>query len=80
MVLTRRLAWLSQHRQFVESDGKLHGVVTLSEQFPGISPYISENGRGERCIVGQRCVDANRVKSFQLVFILQEECILCDKI
>lgn len=30
----------------VESDGKLHGVANLSEQFPGISPYISENGVG----------------------------------
>lgn len=40
-----RLRQLSHHMQFVvESDGKLHGVANLSEQFPGISPYISENG------------------------------------
>ena len=63
VVLTRRLHQLSQHRHFVESDGKLQGVATLSEHFPGISPYISENGRGEWCIVGQRCVNAKRVKS-----------------
>lgn len=41
---TRRLPRLSQHRQFVESDGKLHRVTTLPEQFPGISPYVSEMG------------------------------------
>lgn len=45
VLLTRRLQQLSQHMQFVvESDEKLHGVTNLSAQFPGISPYISENG------------------------------------
>lgn len=27
---------LTQHKQFVESNRKLHGVVTLSERFPRI--------------------------------------------
>lgn len=29
---------LTQHKQFVESNRKLHGVVTLSERFPRILP------------------------------------------
>lgn len=36
-LVTRRPPRLSQCRQFVESEEKLHGVVTLSEHFLGIS-------------------------------------------
>lgn len=62
VVSARKLPPPSQHRQFVESETKLHGVMALSTRFPGISPYISENGRGGE-VVGQRCVDAKVVKS-----------------
>lgn len=45
--------WLPQHKQFFESNRKLHEVVTLSVHFPGLSPYIRENERGR-----WRCADA----------------------
>lgn len=53
---------LSQHRQFVESNGKLHEVATLPEHFPGVSPYIGENEKGGWHSAGQMCVDAKGVK------------------
>lgn len=45
--------WLPQHKQFVESNRKLHEVVTLSVHFPGISLYICENEKRNG-----RCADA----------------------
>lgn len=49
--LGKQQRWLAQHKQFVESNRKLHEVATLSEHFPGISPYPRENERGKlpRC-------------------------------
>ena len=45
-VLANGLSHLSQHPPFVDSDRKLHKVTTLSERFPGISPYVSVMVRG----------------------------------
>lgn len=46
--LGKQQRWLAQHKQFVESNRKLHEVATLSEHFPGISPYPRVNERGKR--------------------------------
>lgn len=46
--LGKQQRWLAQHKQFVESNRKLHEVATLSEHFPGISPYPREKERGKR--------------------------------